>query len=58
MLAVDESWAKLIGRGAEEAELVEKMREMGVKTLVDDAAEKMLAGLTSVEEVISAVSVW
>jgi general secretion pathway protein E len=58
MLTLSEDWAQRIGAGAEEAELLERMREARIATLVDDAAEKLFAGMTSVREVLGAVAVW
>src|SRR5208283_4553766 len=58
MLPLDEEWSRSIARGAEEAELIERMRELRIASLLDDGLEKLLAGATSVREVVSAVSVW
>ncbi len=58
MLPTDESWAAMISEGATENELFAKMRQCGLKRLVDDGAEKLLSGHTSYAEVMSAVTVW
>lgn len=58
MINTDEEWATLIARGAEKADLVARMRKTGLRTLVDDAAEKVLRGGTSVPEALTAVSAW
>jgi len=58
MLELNEEWARGITQGEGESQLVMKMREAGVKSLVDDAVGKMLAGDTSVSEVITIASSW
>ncbi len=58
MLTLDEDWSRRIAGGAEEAELIVRMREQHMATLLDDGVEKLQAGLTSVRDVLSAVSVW
>ncbi len=58
MLPLDEDWARRIVAGAEESELLERMRQQHLATLIDDGAEKALTGLTSVSEVLGAAAVW
>lgn len=58
MIPVDEQWARRIAQGSEKAELMEMMRAQNLKTLVEDAGGKALTGITSVSEVLNAVSAW
>ncbi len=54
----DESVAKMIGEGASEEMLVSNARERNRALLMDDAIGKMLAGVTTYQEVLEAVVVW
>jgi len=58
MVPMDESLARRVAEGAEEGNIVEEMQTRHVPRLVDDALEKLLAGETSVREVLAAVTVW
>ena len=58
MLELREEWARDIVAGEGEAQLTEKMRKAGIKSLLDDAVEKLLHGDTSVSEVIQIASSW
>jgi general secretion pathway protein E len=58
MLPLDEEWSRQIAKGAEEAELIQRMRELKLATLMQDAVAKLLVGITSVREALSAVSSW
>lgn len=58
ILELREDWARGIVEGEGESQLVEKMRRDGVKSLLDDAVEKLLNGDTSVSEVIQIASSW
>jgi type IV pilus assembly protein PilB len=58
MLLLDEEWSRSIALGAEEGELLGRMREANVATLIDDGVEKLLGGVTSVREVLNAASIW
>ncbi len=58
MLELKEEWARAITQGETEIDLVNKMRTAGVKSLLDDAIDKMLNGETSISEVISIASSW
>ena len=54
----DESVAKLITEGASEETLLANARQRKRSLLMDDAIEKMLAGVTTYQEVLEAVVVW
>ena len=58
MLPLDSDWSARVARKSEEAELIARMREQGIASLLDDGVEKMLAGITSLREVMTAVSMW
>lgn len=53
--APDEEIASLIASGAPEGELVQALRKRGEPTLLDDAVRKVLAGETTVAEVLRVV---
>ena len=58
LLPLDEDWAREITRGAEETELLARMRDHQVATLLDDGLTKLFDGRTAVREVLGAVSAW
>jgi type II secretory ATPase GspE/PulE/Tfp pilus assembly ATPase PilB-like protein len=58
LLELREDWARAVAEGEGEAELVVKMRASGIKSLLDDAVSKLIAGVTSVSEVIQIASSW
>jgi type II secretory ATPase GspE/PulE/Tfp pilus assembly ATPase PilB-like protein len=58
LLPIDESLARSIAEGAEEAEIVGLARKNDVRRLTDDAFEKLTAGLTTVRETLAAVTTW
>ncbi len=58
ILELREDWARAVADGEGESELVVKMRDSGVKSLLDDAIGKLLAGVTSVSEVVQIASSW
>jgi type IV pilus assembly protein PilB len=58
LLELREEWARGVIDGEGESDLVIKMRESGVKSLLDDAVDKLLNGLTSVSEVVQIASSW
>ncbi len=58
MLPVDESLSRRIAEGADEGELVAEIGHRSVPRLVDDALEKLRAGQTTVQEALTAVTVW
>ena len=58
MLPLDEDWSRDIARGAEEAELRQRMRQQKIATLLDDGWDKLLTGATSVHEVLTSVTDW
>jgi type II secretory ATPase GspE/PulE/Tfp pilus assembly ATPase PilB-like protein len=57
LLPIDEDLARLIVEGANEAQIIRRARERNIPGLRDDAAMKLLAGVTSFDEII-AVSAW
>ncbi len=58
MLPVDEALSRRIADGADEGEIVSEIGRRGVPRLVDDALEKIRGGQTTVQEVLTAVTVW
>ena len=58
LVPVDESLSQCIARDFSEAEIVQYMREQGQPLLLEDGVEKALAGRTTVQEVLGAVTVW
>ncbi len=58
LLELSEDWARAVADGEGEAELVVKMRDAGLKSLLDDAVDKLLIGVTSIAEVVKIASSW
>jgi len=58
LLPLDEEWSRRIAGGAEEAELIQRMRDQKIATLLEDGVAKLLAGTTSVRETLGAISIW
>jgi len=58
VLELRSDWARAVAEGESEAELVAKMRDSGVKSLLEDATDKMLLGDTSYDEVLQVASSW
>ena len=58
ILELNEGWARAVAEGEGESDLVIRMREAGVKSLLDDAVDKLLAGVTSISEVVQIASSW
>ena len=58
MMAVDDDACSLISRGIPENELTAAMKSKGMATLLDDAREKVFAGLTTMREAVEAVATW
>jgi len=58
MLELREEWARAVAEGETEAELETRMRGQGVKSLLGDAVDKLLSGVTSVSEVVQIASSW
>jgi type II secretory ATPase GspE/PulE/Tfp pilus assembly ATPase PilB-like protein len=58
MLPVDDDLARLIAEGADETRLLVEQRQKGFARLIDDGFEKAAQGVTSVREVLGAVTVW
>ena len=57
LLPIDDDLARLIVEGCDEALLARRAREKKIPSLRDDAADKLLAGLTSYQELVG-VSAW
>jgi type II secretory ATPase GspE/PulE/Tfp pilus assembly ATPase PilB-like protein len=57
MLPIDDDLARLIVEGCDEGSLNRRARERKIPSLRDDAAEKLLAGLTSYGELVG-VAAW
>ncbi len=57
-LPLDESWSQIVNRGAQEVEILAEMKKRGLPLLLDDALNKLAAGVTSHEEVRNAVAAW
>ena len=55
MMSADDEIVAMIGRRAPEAELSAAAKAKGMRTLHDDAAEKVLAGVTSLTEAMEVV---
>jgi type IV pilus assembly protein PilB len=55
---LNEDWARGVADGEGEGELVVKMRASGVRSLIDDAVQKLLEGITSISEVQQIASSW
>ncbi|MBL9095115.1 MAG: type II/IV secretion system protein [Planctomycetaceae bacterium] len=58
LLPIDEPLARKIADGAEEAEIIAHTREHKVPRLTDDTLEKLMQGLTTPRDALSAVTVW
>jgi len=57
-LPLDEDLSRRVAEGIEESALVQEARLRKQAALMDDAIDKLRAGLTSVREVLTAVTVW
>jgi type II secretory ATPase GspE/PulE/Tfp pilus assembly ATPase PilB-like protein len=57
LLPIDEDLARRIVEGANEGEISRRARERKIPGLRDDAASKLLGGITSFDEIV-AVSAW
>jgi general secretion pathway protein E/type IV pilus assembly protein PilB len=53
MFLIDDEVRHMINNKATTIELRKRAREMGMRTLREDGVRKVLAGMTSAEEVIS-----
>ncbi|MGL4797272.1 MAG: GspE/PulE family protein [Paraclostridium sp.] len=51
-LQVTKPLRNLIDKGAKADDILEKARELGMKTMRDDAADKVLKGITTIEEML------
>jgi type IV pilus assembly protein PilB len=56
LFAVDDDWSRVLARGADESALADGMREKKVPGFAEDAVEKLLAGQTSLHEILAAVT--
>lgn len=54
--ALDSNLSNLVARGATEPELITALRQKGFHSLLADGAAKVLSGLTTVQEVLNAVT--
>jgi type IV pilus assembly protein PilB len=53
IFVVNEEIQKMIYEGAGTARLRERARALGMRTMREDGARKVVAGLTTIEEVVS-----
>ena len=58
LLELKADWARAVAEGESEAELLNKMRKVGIKSLLEDATDKLIAGDTSYSEVLQVASSW
>ena len=58
LLPCDENLARLIALGASEPDLIAAAKQAGAGLLLDDAAQKVFAGQTTLPETLSAVTAW
>jgi len=54
-LKIDKKIRRLIAKSAYEDELWEATREVGMKTLFEDAWDKVKAGITTIEEILAKI---
>jgi general secretion pathway protein E len=57
LMPIDEDLARVIVEGKNEGDIIRRARERKIPGIRDDAAAKLLAGVTSFDEII-AVSAW
>ena len=53
LLVITEEFQQMLHEGASPSELRQKARGLGMRTLREDGARKVIAGLTTIEEVVS-----
>jgi general secretion pathway protein E len=58
LMLMNPALSELTNRGGSEGDLCAAMKECGVETLLDDGRAKVLAGLTTVQEVVEAVAAY
>jgi len=58
LLPMDEALSGAVTRGASESELIQPLRSDGLRLLHDDGIEKALSGETTIQDVLSAVTIW
>lgn len=57
-LSLDETWSQTLASGAQESDLFNEMKVRKLPTLLDDAVLKITSGLSSPEQVRTAVAGW
>jgi general secretion pathway protein E len=58
MISFHDEWCRFIAEGADETRILTRLREEHAVTLVDDGFDKIRLGLTSVKDVLGAVTTW
>jgi type IV pilus assembly protein PilB len=58
MIPFDDDWSRRIAQGADETAILTRLREEKIASLVDDGFEKVQQGMTSVKDVLGAVTAW
>ncbi len=58
LLELRTDWVRAISEGASESDLLKKMQEAGINSLLEDAVDKMLQGETSYSEVRQIAASW
>jgi general secretion pathway protein E len=58
LMALDESWSRMINDGADASALAQRLRENRVPTLLDDGIAKLLSGQTTPRDLIAAGKTW
>jgi len=58
MLELNTDWAREVVEGAGEDKIVANMREGGVRFLLDDAIDKLLAGTIHISDVMQLAASW
>ncbi|HYF52606.1 MAG TPA: hypothetical protein VEJ63_24580, partial [Planctomycetota bacterium] len=57
-MVMSDAMRELVSTTKSEAAIRAAMQQAGCPTLIEDAAQKVLSGVTTVREVVQAVSVW
>jgi type IV pilus assembly protein PilB len=58
MVPIDDAWSRDIASAVDESALMQRMRNQRLPSLLEDGYEKLRQGLTSLREVMSAVTEW
>jgi type IV pilus assembly protein PilB len=58
MLELNSDWARQVAEGAGEEKTVANMQEGGVRFLLEDAIDKLLAGLIHIGDVMQLAASW